>query len=159
MPRGNWALTPVLQVLARATVLAALLTGCAGDLAVPPDKEGAAPSSSLLNDRTGTPLAASLRDVMASGALVGRRVRVRGRCLPRDEGDAPAQPTQSSTEWQLAADGIAIFVVGALPGRCAAHGDVTVTITAIVAEDTLPPIGDLPPSPRRFLVIAEEREK
>src|SRR6187455_1635195 len=158
MPRGNWALTPVLQVLARATVLAALLTGCAGDLAVPPDKEGAAPSSRLLNDRTGT-LSASLRDVMASGALVGRRVRVKGRCLPRDVDDAPAQPTQSSTEWQLAADGIAIFVVGALPGRCAAHGDVTVTITAIVAEDTLPPIGDLPPSPRRFLVVAEERKE
>jgi hypothetical protein len=158
MPHDNRVLTPVQHVWVRAAFVVALLTGCAGDLAVPVEKQAAVPTRTLPNDRGAAPLAASLRDVMATNALVGRRVRVRGRCLPREGDHLPAQPPRSSGEWQLAADGIAIFVVGPLPSYCAVRGDVVVTIIAVVAEDTLAAIGDLPPSPRRFLVVSEDRE-
>lgn len=143
----------------RAVLTVALVTGCAGDSAIPAGrKKETLPSRRLLNDRSAAPVAASLRDVMATNALVGLRVRVRGRCLPRESDYSPAEPPRSSGEWQLAADGISIFVVGPLPGHCVARGDVMVTITAVVAEDTLAAIGEFPPSPRRFLVVSEERE-
>ena len=157
MPHANRVQTPVQHVWVRAAIVVALFTGCAGDLAVPVEKQAAVPARTLPNDRA-APVAASLRDVMATNALVGRRVRVRGRCLPREGDHVPAQPPRSSGEWQLAADGIAIFVVGPVPSYCAVRGDVVVTIIAVVAEDTLAAIGDLPPSPRRFLVVSEDRE-
>ena len=148
------------QAWPRAVWIVALVTGCAGDSAIPARKEVPASSRRVLNElANATPVAASLRDVMATGALVGRRVRVRGRCLPHEGDHLPAQPPSLSTEWRLVADGIAVFVVGPLPGHCVARGDVMVTITAMVAEDTLAAIGDLPASPRRFLVVAEEREE
>lgn len=158
MPNVSRRQSLVQRAWPRAVLTVALATGCAGDLAVPVEKQAAVPTRTLPNDRGAEPLAASLRDVMATNALVGRRVRVRGRCLPREGDHLPAQPPRSSGEWQLAADGIAVFVVGPLPGHCAVRGDVVVTIIAVVAEDTLAAIGDLPPSPRRFLVVSEDRE-
>ena len=146
------------QAWPRAVWIVALVTGCAGDSAIPARKEVPASSRRVLNElANAAPVAVSLRDVMATSALVGRRVRVRGRCLPHED-QLPAQPPGLSTEWRLVADGIAVFVVGPLPGHCVARGDVMVTITAMVAEDTLAAIGDLPPSPRRFLVVSEGRE-
>jgi hypothetical protein len=103
----------------------------------------------LPNDRaTMPPASVPLRDVLG-GALVGRRVRVTGRCLrlTGEPGEAPRGPA----EWQLASDGVTVFVVGPVPSACARTGSVTVI--AHVAEDSLAPIGDLPAAPRRYLVI------
>jgi len=100
-----------------------------------------------------TPLV-SVRDVVTSRALVGRRVRVMGRCLPPASEHPLARLQNALDEWQLEADGIAIYVIGRSPRVCSAGTDPAIVITAVVAEDTLPPIGDLPPAPRRYLVLA-----
>jgi hypothetical protein len=101
--------------------------------------------------------APSLREIVSTRVLVGRRVRLQGRCLTvaRLRG-----PPDAHGDWQLEADGVTVFVAGPLPKTCSAPGGSdTVTIIARVAEDTLPSIGDLPPAPRRYLVrIVEEKE-
>jgi hypothetical protein len=45
-----------------------------------------------------------------------------------------------------------VFVTGTTPTMCAGRNVAVVTVTAFVAEDTLPAIGDLPAVARRFLV-------
>jgi hypothetical protein len=45
-----------------------------------------------------------------------------------------------------------VFVTGTTPTMCAGRSVAVVTVTAFVAEDTLPAIGDLPAVARRFLV-------
>ncbi|MGH7694655.1 MAG: hypothetical protein ACRENH_06725 [Gemmatimonadaceae bacterium] len=93
--------------------------------------------------------APGLRDVLLSGALVGRRVHVTGRCVgPRNR--MLGQPPRPNP-WQLEADGVAIYVVGAKPSECLAGRNHILSVMATVAEDTLPAIGDLPPAPRRYL--------
>ncbi len=95
--------------------------------------------------------APSLRELLLSGAHVGHRVRVVGRCRTRPAAlDRPARPNQ----WQLEAEGVAIFVIGAVPSDCSPPGNhAMLMVTALVAEDTLPAIGDLPPAPRRYLIL------
>jgi hypothetical protein len=96
----------------------------------------------------------SLREVLNSRALVGSRVRVTGRCLAPLGAQPLGQPPRPWNEWQLEADGVAMFVIGPMPGLCLIPGSpVTLTIDVLVAEDTLPAIGDLPGAPRRFLVL------
>jgi hypothetical protein len=101
----------------------------------------------------------ALRDIVASRMFVGRRVRVSGRCLPA-LGEHPLGPMPRTDEWQLEWQGLAVYVVGRRPLHCTESGmdAATVTITALVAEDTLPAIGDLPPAPRRYLVLAVQSD-
>lgn len=95
--------------------------------------------------------------MVQSHALVGRHVRVRGRCLTTRT-FALGSLSFVRHEWQLEADGVVVLVVGPLPAACSASDGMTsVTITALVAEDTLPALGDLPPSPRRYLVLSTTR--
>jgi len=99
---------------------------------------------------------ASLSEIVASSALVGRRVRLIGRCLTQQSSFALERPGGLVIVWQFAADGVVVFVAGPPPPGCASrHPPVTVMITALVAEDTLPAIGDLPAAPRRYLVRVE----
>jgi hypothetical protein len=108
-------------------------------------------SPRLPNDRSALPPASvPLRDVLGGG-LVGRRVRVTGRCVKLAGKPALGEPPRGQPEWQLASDGVAVYVVGPLPSACARRGNVT--LIAHVAEDSLAPIGDLPAAPRRYLVI------
>lgn len=99
-----------------------------------------------------TPLV-SVRDVVTSRALVGHRVRVMGRCLPPASQHPLVRLQNALDEWQLEADGIAIYVIGRSPRACSAGADPAIVVTGVVAEDTLPPIGDLPPAPRRYLIL------
>lgn len=154
---------------------AALLTGCTGDgtgaraarqqrLATTSGRAAAAdtvPANSAVDTARPTPSlsAASIRDIVASRALVGRRVQVTGRCLGPGSEHALGQPPRSRHEWQLESDGVAVFVIGPPPRGCSGSAMRSLTITALVAEDTLPPIGDLPPAPRRFLVFAGEEAR
>jgi hypothetical protein len=94
----------------------------------------------------------SLIDIATTRTLIGRRVRVTGRCLTLNHDDVLSMPLRSRDAWQLEGDGVSILVTGKSPCSCASRGDApTLAITAVIAEDTLPPIGDLPPAPRRYL--------
>jgi|SRR5689334_8102840 len=94
----------------------------------------------------------SVRDVVNSQRLLGRVVRVTGRCPSVSRGLARSPGMHDA--WQLEAEGLVVLVVGRLPERCRDHAaSPSLTITAIVAGDTLPAIGDLPPSIRRYLVL------
>jgi hypothetical protein len=99
----------------------------------------------------------TVREVLDSGALVGQRVRVEGRCLGHRGKLAQGTPPRTRSDWQLESDGAAIYVVGALPPRCSAieGGEDTVTITAFVAEDTLQALGGGAGRPRRYLMRIE----
>lgn len=96
-----------------------------------------------------------LRDVMSSRSIVGRRVRVVGRCALLL--NVPEPPAQGGPAWQLEADGTTVLVVGTRPSGCSARNPTLVTLTVVVAEDTLSAIGDLPRVPRRYLVRVEAR--
>ena len=137
---------------ARAVIalLAAVCAGCA--------RGESAPDAAHFHDRGDGPALAvaydsspSLREILQSRAFVGRRVRLTGRCLDKPQTlDRPLRLNQ----WQLEADGVAAFVIGVVPSQCSSPRDSTVlAVTAVVAEDTLPAIGDLPPAPRRYLVL------
>jgi hypothetical protein len=97
----------------------------------------------------------SLRDVVASHALVGRRVRVVGHCSSPLR--IPERPRRSGATWQLESDGVTVLVVGTVPQVCEARRQAVLTLTAIVAEDTLAAIGDLPGAPRRYLLLVDAR--
>ena len=102
----------------------------------------------------------SLSEIVASSALVGRRVRLIGRCLTQQRSFDLDRPGGVVIVWQLAADGVMVFVAGPPPPGCASrHTPATVMITALVAEDTLPAIGDLPAAPRRYLVRVEPERR
>ena len=152
---------PVQRVLVGLAIMAVLSTGCTGR-SEQRDRNGgdssppAPPPVAIPEDVSSTDLSTSLRDVVASGALVGRRVRVRGRCLAAQR---EGKPPHGRDAWQLSADGVFVYVTGPLPAGCRAMGAVMVTIVAVVAEDTLPAIGDLPPAPRRFLVYDREPDQ
>jgi len=98
-----------------------------------------------------------LRDVVASPALVGRRVQVVGRCSLHLR--VPDRPAHSRETWQLEGDGVTVLVVGAPPSACTARHDSSLIVTAVVAEDTLAAIGDLPSAPRRYLVLVESNPR
>lgn len=93
----------------------------------------------------------SVRDIVSSRALVGRRIRVMGRCLSSLTEHPLGRLQRARDEWQLEDDGVAIYVIGPSPLTCAAGIEDSVTMCAFVTEDTLPAIGDLPPAPRRYL--------
>ena len=78
-----------------------------------------------------------------------------GRCSSQLR--VPERPAGSRETWQLEGDGVTVLVVGTLPNGCVARQEPTVAITAVVTEDTLAAIGDLPGSPRRYLVLVDDR--
>ncbi len=101
--------------------------------------------------------AATLRELLTTRAHLGRHVRVFGRCVRGPH--ALGQPPRAN-QWQLEADGVAMFVIGARPSECAlAARTDTLTISALVAEDTLPAIGDLPSVPRPYLILLDPQPK
>ena len=97
---------------------------------------------------------ATVREIVASGALVGRRVRVAGRCLGYSTPRAVGGPPRTRSDWQLEDDGVAIYVTGPLPVGCSPTEGAreTTTILAIVAEDTLSARRERPATARRYLV-------
>ncbi len=99
-------------------------------------------------------LTPTIRELLASGALVGHRVRVTGRCLGYGRAAAVGGPPRTRSDWQLEGAGVAIYVTGQRPLACSATEGSTeaTTILAIVAEDTLAARGDRPAVPRRYLI-------
>jgi hypothetical protein len=96
-----------------------------------------------------------LREVISSRSLVGRRIRVAGRCaFPLTMIEPPAGRRDT---FQLEADGITVLVVGQRPSRCSRRDPAPLTLTVVVREDTLSAIGDLPTTPRRYLLLVDAK--
>ena len=104
----------------------------------------------------------AVRELVASGAYVGKRVHVTGRCLGYSSAGSLGPPPLTRSDWQLQSSGASIFVSGPLPTGCSATdagtgtGATPVTILARVAEDTLPSLGKQRGAPRRYLVLIRE---
>lgn len=110
-------------------------------------KTGESASASLQTE------APTVRDLLTKSANVGKTVRIAGLCLGYGA-LAEGSPPNSRSDWQLAQDDVAIYVVGPLPGGCAPNGPATaVTIKAIVRQDTLPANPVRPKRPRRYLEL------
>jgi hypothetical protein len=95
---------------------------------------------------------ASLREIVGRRTLVGHLVRITGRCHDTVRRSPLGQSPRTQPAWLLESDGVMVFVTGTTPTACAERNAAVVTVTAFVAEDTLPAIGDLPAVARRFLV-------
>ena len=139
-----------------ALAIAALLAACQGEQPASREADVAlAPYSGSVADT-----ASSIRDVAASRVPVGHTVRLSGRCVVTRGVKMIERPPDTGPLWQLEDSGAAVVVSGPRPPSCGAVGqDRGVTITAIVAEDTLPAIGDLPAAPRRYLKLVGGGDK
>ncbi len=117
----------------RTMILAAavLATACGPQqVGAPAPKQGDAP-------------AVSVRTVLTTEALVGQTVVVSGYCIPAAR-PAKAHGTQpvKRSDWQLEEHGVAVWVNGPKPAECSASPtEARSTITAVVAQDTIPASG------------------
>ncbi|MEJ2215482.1 MAG: hypothetical protein P8099_02590 [Gemmatimonadota bacterium] len=93
---------------------------------------------------------ATIAQLLASDALVGQQVQVTGVCLAKKDQSATGPAPEGKDDWQLGADGVAIWVVGARPAGC---GTDPVTVVATVAQDQLPGHGKKAGAMRRYLWI------
>ena len=102
----------------------------------------------------GTEMSLSVREVVETPGLVRRRVQVTGVCVGYTAAGIAAMPPITRSDWILEADDARVFVSGPFPDGCTAttRGTHPVTIVGEVGEDTLPPLGDRPVAPRRFLL-------
>ena len=147
----------------RLLVVTALLAACSRakpDAAAAGAPEGSVrpkPPPTAQPSTDARPPLHTVREVLDSSALVGQRVRVAGRCLGYGGKLAEGAPPRTPRDWQLESGGVAVYVVGVLPPGCSATegGRDTVTITATVAQDTLPALGGGPGRPRRYLMRIE----
>lgn len=98
-----------------------------------------------------------LREVFSSPTIVGRRIRVAGHCASPPPLSVPEPPARSGQAWRLEADGTTVLVIGARPRACSSLESKVVTLTVVVAEDTLAAIADLPAVPRRYLVVVDKK--
>ena len=96
----------------------------------------------------------TVAEIAGSSALVGKRVRVTGRCMGYSTPLAVGPPPRTRSDWQLADGGVAIYVVGTFPPGCSptTGSSEPVTIIGVVAEDTIPARLERPARARRFMV-------
>ncbi len=117
----------------RTMILAAavLTTACGSQqVGAPAPKQGELP-------------AVSVGAVLTTQALVGQTVVVSGYCIPAAK-PAKAHGTQPvrHSDWQLTEGGAAVWVSGPKPAECSASpAEARSTITATVAQDTIPEFG------------------
>ena len=125
----------------------ALLTGMAAAClaACHPANSGSAPA----------PLKVSVHEVLTTPSLVGKAVEVSGRCLGYSVPTlAKGSPPVTRSDWQLEDKGEAVWVNGPMPEGCTATtpAESASTISALVAQDTLPILGGGKPEARQYLV-------
>ena len=117
------------------------------------DTTTARPLDSTLRRADGGSLA-TVQAILSSDTLIGRRVRVTGRCVGYGRIVAVGGPPRTRSDWQLEDGGSAIYVTGSLPAGCDAlqGSEQRTTIIVTVAEDTLPARGERPATSRRYLI-------
>ena len=101
------------------------------------------------------PQRVTVHDVLTRSNLVGRRVAITGRCLGYTVPTiAQGSPPVTRSDWQLEDGGEAVWVTGPLPEGCSATTAAPgpSSITATVAQDTLPALGGQNGTPRQYLV-------
>lgn len=97
------------------------------------------PGGELVNagqDPSSDTVDATIAEIVASPDLLGRKVRVTGRCLDVPYLRPIGPPPRTRRDWQITDGGGAIYVTGSFPGRCSANEPLT--IVAKVAEVTRP---------------------
>ena len=101
------------------------------------------------------PAAVTVHEVLTTPALVGRLVRVTGRCLGYAEPLlAKGSPPRTRSDWQLEDGGEALWVTGPFPEGCTATtpANGTSQVRGVVAHDTLLALGGGAPVARQYLV-------
>ncbi|HXI19777.1 MAG TPA: hypothetical protein VNH46_01750 [Gemmatimonadales bacterium] len=104
---------------------------------------------------TPDPARVTVADIITRADLAGKAVEVRGMCLGYSVPTvAQGSPPVTRSDWQLEDRGQAVWVSGALPPGCTSTqpADGPSTITALVAQDTLPGLGGQAAIPRRYLI-------
>ena len=93
------------------------------------DRGASAPRTADTRDESEVPVRAgqaplvAVRDLLESDDLLGRRVRISGRCIAKGEG-------RRAGSWTLDQEGVAIEVRGLVPSSCAQEGGDELTIFA-----------------------------
>jgi len=101
------------------------------------------------------PVKVTVHDVLTDATLVGRAVEVTGTCLGYSTPTiAKGSPPLTRSDWQLEDQGEAVWVSGPMPPGCSATEPAVSpsTITARVAQDTLPGLGGQAATVRQYLV-------
>lgn len=101
------------------------------------------------------PAKVSVHDVLTMPALVGKAVEVNGRCLGYSVPTvAKGSPPVTRSDWQLEDHGEAVWVNGPMPQGCSATApaESASTISALVAQDSMPALGGQTPVLRQYLV-------
>ncbi len=102
-----------------------------------------------------TPQKVSVHDVLTTPSLVGKAVEVNGRCLGYSVPTvAKGSPPVTRSDWQLEDKGEAVWVTGPLPAGCTATtpAESASTISATVAQDTVPGLGTQKGTMRQYLI-------
>ncbi len=96
---------------------------------------------------------ATIPQLLTSDAFVGKDVRVTGMCLAEKDQRAVGETPVTSSGWQLAVGGAAIWVTGMRPRGCtpAAGSRQPVTIVAKVVQGSLSSHGTSARETRRYL--------
>ena len=148
-PESVAVITPVDTTPDRDSIIQVVPDTVRGTLAPPPR------DTTVVLSPSGSPIhTATVEEILASSALVGKTVRVTGTCLgyggPRV---AYGNPPRTRSDWQLVSRGLGVYVTGPTPAGCSATAGSTETsiIVATVVEDTLPALGANPARPRRYL--------
>lgn len=103
-----------------------------------------------------TPQKVSVHDVLTTPSLVGKAVEVNGRCLGYSVPTvAKGAPPATRSDWQLEDQGEAVWVNGPMPQGCTATtpAESASTVSAVVAQDTLPSLGTQKGQARQYLRV------
>jgi hypothetical protein len=101
------------------------------------------------------PRKVTVHEVLTDGSLTGLRVEVTGTCRGYSTPTiAQGPPPLTRSDWQLEDQGEAVWVSGPMPPGCSATepAETPSTITATVAQDTLPSLGGRDGTVRQYLV-------
>jgi len=95
----------------------------------------------------------TVRKILSDRSYVGKLVRLSGTCLEYGH-LAEGGPPKTRSDWQLEQGGVAIYVAGPLPPGClGASSAPTVTVTAMVRQDTISVNSSNPRRARQYLEI------
>ena len=103
----------------------------------------------------GGPTVVTVHQVLTTPSLAGKSVRITGTCLGYSVPTvAKGPPPVTRSDWQLEDQGEAVWVTGQLPSGCQSTTPSAgpVTITAEVAQDTVPTLGGQGGGVRRYLI-------
>ncbi len=140
-------------------IVLGFLTGCPSKQQAksPEGKTPDAPMSIPVSKQTSDPPLVKVSDLLSAPELVGKTVRVTGRCMGYGSEHVLGAQPRTRSDWALEDDSAAVYVTGPYPPGCSGTqpGEGPVLVTGIVAVDTLTSYADGAKSPRYFIVATE----